>query len=66
MPTPETCYVAPPVAYLVWAAEDECSWLLASDDSREAAFDVLNESGQACRRDSAKGFLWQGRTTAAR
>lgn len=61
MPDPETCYVAPPVAYLTWAVEDERGLLLTSDDSKDAAFDVLNESGQACHRDSAKGFQWQGK-----
>ena len=61
MPDPETCYVAPPVAYLTWAVEDERSWLLTSDDSKDAVFDVLNESGQACHRDGVKGFQWQGK-----
>jgi hypothetical protein len=61
MPEPETCYAAPPVAYLIWAVEDERRWLLTSDGSQDSSFDIVDESGQACHRDSARGFLWQGK-----
>ena len=61
MPAPETCYAAPPVAYFLWATEENECWLLTSDESKEAVFDVLNESGQACHRDSAERFQWQGK-----
>jgi hypothetical protein len=61
MPDPETCYSAPPVAYLLWAVEDEQCWLLACDESKDVVVDVLNESGQACHRDIAKGFRWHGK-----
>jgi len=61
MPEPETSYAAPPVAYLLWAEKEDTGWLLTSDESKEAVFDVLSESGQACHRDSAKGFQWQGK-----
>jgi hypothetical protein len=61
MPDPETLYAAPPVAYLLWDEEEDECWLLTSDESREAVFDVLDESGQACPRDSAKRFQWRGK-----
>jgi hypothetical protein len=61
MPDPETRYAAPPVAYLVWAVEEDKSWLLTSDDSEDAVFAILNESGQACHREGAKRFQWQGK-----
>ena len=57
MPEPETRYTAPPVAYLLWVIEGDAGWLRPSEDV-QASFDVLDGSGQTCRREGAKGFSW--------
>ena len=57
MPDPEIRYSAAPVAYLFWATEDGVGWLRPIEEVIES-FEVLNENGQACDRESIKGFRW--------
>jgi len=58
MPDPEIQYSSAPVAYLFWIVEKNSSWLRTGEEVTES-FD-LHETGQACYRDSIKGFQWLG------
>lgn len=59
MPEPEIQYSAAPVAYLFWIVEGSTCWLRAGEEGTES-FDLLDETGHACQRDSIKGFQWLG------
>lgn len=59
MPEPEVRYSAAPATYLFWIVEEGTNWLRASEHIMEP-FDLLEEAGNVCLRESVKGFRWIG------
>jgi hypothetical protein len=59
MPEPQTLYHAAPIAFLFWPVEEETNWLRTSEHIMEP-FDLLDDAGNVCPRESVKGFRWIG------
>ena len=57
MPDREMQFIAPPVAWLLWHADRDGGWLIALDENPQS-FEVLDEAGNACLRDSVNGYKW--------
>ncbi len=58
-PNPEVNFTAAPVAYFFWREEDGKGWLWA-DQIPQHPYEVLDENGAHCPRDTEKGIQWLG------